>query len=321
MSKGGNMNRDWAMRVVALAMAAWMGSAASAQDGVGAPHADEIRALRAAVAAEPGQASAAEWLRLAVFCQDAARYKESEEAYRRAVGLVKSNDRASVAQVLDHMGTMYVETGRFAKAEPLEQKALAIWQSLNDTKGIGTSFMHLAMLSIGKHDMDAAEADAEMAVSVLAPMERRADDSSAATPEEQMAALIDLSLVRCGRGACANAIPTLTRALTIAEANYAHDSVPVGFSHFLLGYANWKSGNETAAAELMKAGTAEMESQLGWGHPTYIAALKKYEGFLKQNGQGAAALEVGARIAGLEKGRRAAPSDTARVALSLDQLP
>jgi hypothetical protein len=160
-----------------------------------------------------------------------------------------------------------------------------------------------------------------MAVSVLAPVDRKAANPSAATPEEQMAALIDLSLVRCARGGCANAIPTLTRALTIAQANYTHESVPVGMSHFLLGYANWKSGNETSAAEAMKVGTDELESQLGWGHPTYVAALKQYERFLRQNGQTAEALEVGARIAGFEKGRKAASSDTARVALSLDQLP
>jgi tetratricopeptide (TPR) repeat protein len=320
------MKREWAMGIAVLAMVGWMGSAAGAQGaatqgGAGVPHAEEIRALQTAVTTMPGKASAAEWFRLAVLCQDAARYKESEQAYRKAMELVKSSDRASVAQVLDHMGTMYVETGRLAKAEPLEQKALEIRQSLNDSTGIGASFMHLAVLSYGKHDMAGAEADAEMAVSILAPVERKAANPPGATPEEQMAALIDLSLVRCARGTCAKAIPTLTRALTIAQANYAHDSVPVGMAHFLLGYANWKSGNGSAAAELMKTGTSELESQLGWGHPTYVAALKQYEGFLKQNGQTAEALEVGARIAGFERGHRAAPSDTARVALSLDQLP
>ena len=69
----------------------------------------------------------------------------------------------TVACALDHMGTMYVERGKFAKAEPLERKALAIRQDESDPTAIGTSYMHLAMLLYGGRDLAGAEADAEMA--------------------------------------------------------------------------------------------------------------------------------------------------------------
>jgi tetratricopeptide (TPR) repeat protein len=219
------------------------------------------------------------------------------------------------------MGTMYAETGRLDKAEPLEQRALEIRQSLNDSTAIGTTYMHLAVLYLAKHDPATAETDAEMAVSLIAPTQPHPLTSASPTPEQQMAALINLSLVRCARRSCATAIPQLTRALALAQANYQPSSVPVGFIHFLLGYANWKSGNPTAAAQLMKAGTSELESQLGWGHPTYIAALKQYQGFLTQSGDTAEALEVGARLAAFNRSHQGQPSSPARASLSLDQLP
>jgi len=304
-----------------LALAASMTVAIPAQSPSTGQHPDEIRALQASIAAAPSQAGAATWLLLAVLCQDAARYKESEQAYRKTIRILKSSDRANLAMALDRMGTMYVETGRFAKAEPLEQRALEFRQNLNDSTGIGASYMHLAVLSLGKHDLDAAEADAEMAVSLLAPAQAHPEAPSAATPEEQMAALIDLSLVRCARGSCATAIPCLARALTLAHASYQANSIPVGFLDFLLGYANWKNGNSPAAAQLMKTGTSELESQLGWGHPTYIAALKQYQVFLAQSGEPAAALQVGTRIAAFKQNQQAEHPGAARVALSFDQLP
>jgi hypothetical protein len=119
-----------------------------------------------------------------------------------------------------------------------------------------------------------------------------------------MTALVDLSLVRCAQGACADALPHLRQALELARSNYTTKSIPVGFIHFLLGYAEWKTGDETSASDSMKAGVAEMEGQLGGGHPTYVSALTQYEVFLKQTGHAGDAAEVRARIDRLNTARR-----------------
>ena len=67
--------------------------------------------------------------------------------------MLKSRDRSTLGAALDHMGTMYVERGKFAKAEPMERKALEIRQDANDTEGIGASYAHLASLSYGRHNL------------------------------------------------------------------------------------------------------------------------------------------------------------------------
>ena len=224
------------------------------------------------------------WLKLAVLLQDAAKYRESEDAYLTTIDLVKSENPAVMADVMDHMGTMYVENGELAKAEPMERQALAVREEEHDQLGAGVSHMHLAMLLLGENDFGSAEAEAEDAVKLLVPEYSSSSVRSAATPEEKMTALIDLSLVHSATDAWATAVPNLRWALKIAHASYPDDSIPVGYIEFLLGYASWKSGDSQSADELMRQGVRELATQVGWGHPTYVRVLWQYQRYLSQTG-------------------------------------
>ncbi|WP_348265140.1 tetratricopeptide repeat protein [Telmatobacter sp. DSM 110680] len=264
------------------------------------PFAEKISAQEFAQHHAPGDRDGSAWLKLAILYQDAARYTSADSAYHKAIALLKSKDRNTFAAALDHLCSLYIEQGRFSKAEPLEQKALEIHENAKDRVGIGVTYTHLASISYGRHDLASAEADAEMAASILIPENPNLAETGA-TPEEQMSALINLSLIRCAKGACAGAIHDLNRALNLAHAHYAINSVPVGLIDFLLGYAHWKSGDNRTASELMLAGTTEMEGQLGWGHPTYVAALRQYRSFLEQSGETAEASELAVRIASIRR--------------------
>lgn len=306
--------------VTLLAAAGMMCAQVPAQRISAIPFAEKIRLQEFAVHQTPGSADGVAWLKLAILYQDAARYTDSESAYRKAISLLKTKDRATFATALDQMGTLFVEQGKFSKAEPLERKALAIRQDTKDTMAIGVSYTHLAILFYGRHDLASAEADAEMAASILIPEHSADSAENHATPEEQMSALINLSLMRCARGACDRAIHDLDRALNLAHAHYAINSVPVGLIDFLLGYAHWKNGDDRTAEELMLAGTTEMEDQLGWGHPTYVAALRQYRSFLAKRGEVAEANELSGRIASLEKSPQAAVRKSDSILIGLNQL-
>jgi tetratricopeptide (TPR) repeat protein len=304
--------------LVLIGLAAWSLEAA-AQEREACPMAGKIRDAESAVASASGRIDGVAWLRLGIDYQDAARYEDAERAYRQAIKRLKTTHQTMYATALDRMGSMYVERGKFLKAEPLERKALEIREKEDDPAAIGTSYMHLAMLRYGRGDLDGAEADAEMAASLLAPehTERRA---SRATPEEQMTAMVDLSLIRCARGECSVAIHDLNRALNLAHANYRAESVPVGLLDFLLGYAHWKSGEANDAAELMGRGIGEMEKEMGWGHPTYVAALKQYRTLLSERGRDSEAGEIGERIAKLERASRPEEREHERASLGISSL-
>lgn len=293
-------------RSIALTIAVLNGLASigvRAEEPGAHPLAEEIREQEMAVERAPGRSDGKAWLKLAVLRQNAARYVESEHAYSRAVELLKSGHPAAFADALDHMGTMYVECGQFSKAEPLLRQALAIRENAKDLLRIGVSHMHLSALLLGRGELQSAEAAAEKAVRLLVPQQSHDAARTAATPEQQMKALIDLSLVRCARDACATAIPDLRRALRIAKASYAKNSIPVGLLHFLLGYAHWKGGDIDAAAELMGNGIQELSTQLGWGHPTYVRALAQYRAFLAESGLSTRSEQAGAGIARVERPR------------------
>jgi tetratricopeptide (TPR) repeat protein len=258
-----------------------------------------IHAGELAVGSTEGRRDGLSWLRLAILYQDAARYDDAERAFCKATALLKTADGERYADALDGMGVMYVELGKYTKAEVLERKALATRQGEQNAVALGRSYMHLSLVAYGKHDMRGAEADAEMAVSLLARERSSEAHTEKASPEEQMSALIDLALIRCAEGQCGAATHDLERAMHLATANYPANSVPVGFVHFLLGYAHTKNGNAQNGVALMKMGIEEMKSQMGWGHPTYIAALREYRSALLKAGREAEGNELGDSIAKL----------------------
>ena len=256
----------------------------SAQDLPTAIHQQEILLEQPAA-----HADAAAWWTLARLDQDAARYADAEHAWTHALSLVNSNDRATRANLLDGLGTVYVETGDFTRAEPLENEALALRESLHDSTGEGRSWMHLAMLALGRHDVATAAHNAQLAADRLL-------NSTAATPQEQMTALITLSFVRCAQNLCSAAIPLLKKAHHIALTSSQAQSFPAAFTDFLLGYADWRDGNLHAAARLMKSGSAGMRTQLGSNHPTYISAMTQYAAFLDQTHHSAEAAAIRAEL-------------------------
>lgn len=256
----------------------------SAQNLPAAIHQQEI--LLEQPSAQP---DASAWWKLARLDQDAARYADAEHAYTHALALVHNDDRATRANILDGLGTVYVEAGDCTRAEPLETEALAIRQSLNDSTGEGRSWMHLAMLALGRHDIATAAHNAQLATDRLL-------NAGDATPEEQMTALISLSFVRCAQNLCSAAIPLLKKAHHIARASGQAQSFPAAFTDFLLGYANWRDGNLHAAARLMKSGAAGMRTQLGPTHPTYISAMTQYAAFLDQTHHRAEAAALRAQL-------------------------
>lgn len=227
----------------------------------------------------------ATWWKLAMLYQNTARYKDSEHAYSRAINLLKTQQPAAIAEVMDAMGTMYLEEGKLSRAEQLEHSALELRQARNDRTGVGLSWMHLAMVSLGEHHLADALMFAELAVDRLAPeLQDRAKDG-AATPVQKMTALTYLSHVLCANGRCGESIKVLTSAREIALATYPSESFPVAYLDFLLGRAHWKNGDLDLAAVQMKKGITGMQAELGWGHPTYLEAIKQYGALLKQMGR------------------------------------
>ncbi|HEX4311181.1 MAG TPA: tetratricopeptide repeat protein [Acidobacteriaceae bacterium] len=277
---------NWQSRVLVTLVGGipWMAaSGCGAQNTTAARLAGEIDRAERMMQQPSSQNDGAAWWKLGMLYQDAARFGDAERCYVRATALLQLGDPALRANALDSMGTMYVEMGENAKAEPLEKQALALREAGGDSIGEGRSWMHLAMLSLGEQDSSSAVRYAQMAVERLEPS--KAHGAGAASPEERMTALIDLALARCAHDGCRGAIEPLKRAHRLATENPDASGFTTGYTEFLLGYAEWKSGHGDQAGRLMKSGIVGIEGQLGWGHPTYISVMTQYESYLEQAGE------------------------------------
>ena len=214
--------------VAALTLA--VSSVAQSQEPKGAPDASEIRKYEVLLEQRSDVINGGGWWKLAMLYQDAARFGDAERAYGKAMQLVKSSDPVVLANVMDCMGTMYVQMGRFADGERAEREALEIRQEQKDALGIGLSWMHLAMLSMGKHQSSDAEMYAELAVERLAP--ERAE--SAATSEQKMTALTYLALARCAAHQCKDAMAPVRRAMSNCGGELRGEELP-GFVYPVSG--------------------------------------------------------------------------------------
>ena len=70
----------------------------------------------------------------------------------------------------------------------------------------------------------------------------------------------------------------------------------------------------------MKNGTQELETQLGWGHPTYVQVLRQYIVFLDQTGHSTEAKDLGAKVAKLERSPGFAQKASNHLSIGLDRL-
>jgi tetratricopeptide (TPR) repeat protein len=264
----------------------------------------QVTAQEFIVQNEPGNKDWQAWLKLAVLLQDAGSYRESENAYRQTITLLRAPAPLTVADVFDHMATMYIASGQLSKAEPIERHALAIREYQRDSLGTGVSHMHLAMLMLNQNSLVTAESEAQTAVNLLVPEYAHHASVSPATPEEKMTALVDLAevhLAQCRSGANQTALPPLQWALRVAHENYPDDSYPVGYVEFLLGQAYWKSGNSKDADAFMSHGVHKLAAETGWGHPVYLRTLRQYMAFLVATNQRDKAQEISAEIERLDR--------------------
>jgi hypothetical protein len=93
-----------------------------------------------------------------------------------------------------------------------------------------------------------------------------------------------------------------------------------GSSTFCWGMHSGKVAITIPPTELMRRGTQELETQLGWGHPTYVQVLRQYSVFLDQTGHSTEAKDIAARVATLKRSPGFAQMASNHPSIGLDRL-
>jgi tetratricopeptide (TPR) repeat protein len=213
---------------------------------------------------------------LAVLYDGAAMYGQSEAAFEHAISLLRHDPKSSdqLAENIDCLGSLHALMGKQRQAEKEELEALKLRQSLGDSLEIARSWDSLSGLYLRKGKYAAAKDFAQRAMDEFSV-------NAHARAFDRILSRFNMSLALCFTKDCPSAIPLLKDAIDLAKASYRPNDSPMGIGDFLLGYAYWKAGDQSGAAEYMKQGTAIMKEKLGWAHPTYLNAMSAYARFLR----------------------------------------
>lgn len=231
------------------------------------------------------------YMRLGLSYSEAAQWERSEAVMEHAVLLLRHSSVtiADLATAITQLAGLHLLMEKFRESEREDQEALRLREGLGDQLLIARSRGDLALLYLAKQKYEKARDLARQA-------EAEFITNGRASALDRISTRFTLAEALCALKECPSVIPLLKAALDEAKATLHADDLPLGLGIYLLGYAYWKSGNMSEAEDYLKQGTAQMNVQLGWGHPAYLNALRCYAQFLHENKQVEAANVVERRI-------------------------
>jgi len=209
---------------------------------------------------------------------EVAMYPKAEDAMRRAIALVRHGSQATLVEEIGQLAVLHVAVGDLKQAEKDQMEAIEIREQIGDPIGIALTWNDLAGLYVRERQFSKALDYAQRAMAVLA-------SNPGVRSDDRIASQQTLAYALCGMHQCDRAIPLLQQALSLAYDNFGIDSLAVGVSTYLLGYAYWQNGQMDEAADYMQAGIERMKKDWAWGHPLYVKSVGQYAKFLRKRGQ------------------------------------
>jgi hypothetical protein len=218
------------------------------------------------------------WSRLAVDYDDLADLPRAEDAYLRAIRLLKDapEQRAQerYATMLDRLGSLYMAYHRVDDGAEYLKKSMAVRATMGDRTALGVSEMHLAEVELARNRFREAEKSAVEAQTNLTAAGDVGKDGLLAT-------LLTLTFARCSLNRCAEGLRDAEHAMELARMVYPNNSLPFGHVQMALGFAQWKTGNSEAAEKAMLEGIRIIREQNAPGSPYPRNAMMQYRKFLQ----------------------------------------
>jgi tetratricopeptide (TPR) repeat protein len=227
------------------------------------------------------------WEQLALEYHVATEFQKAEDAYLRALHLLKDapSARADYAFTLDNLSSLYLIYGRLDDGESARKQAIKVRGKLGTPAENGESEVHLADLAIVRHQYKKAE---RLALRGLQMME-----SSSNPPKTGiLSAFITLTYSRCSRGHCEEGLKNAKQAVAFANTHFESQSAAQGFALETLGFAEWKSGSPQDGETTMLRSIQLLRTRLAPADPRLAGALLQYQSYLVEAHRPAEAQEI-----------------------------
>jgi tetratricopeptide (TPR) repeat protein len=227
------------------------------------------------------------WKNLALNYHSASDFVKAEDAYNRALRLLKTapSARAEYASTLDDLASLYLTFDRLEDAESAIKQALKVRQNLGSATDLASSEVHLADIALVRHQFKKAEGLAQRGLDEM--------ESSPDPPKTAMlSAFITLTYARCSRGHCREGLVNAEQAVDFARKNSEPESVADGFALETLGFAKWKSGERQDGEKAMFQAIQMLRTKLAPADPRLAGAMLQYRAYLLEANRQAEAQEI-----------------------------
>jgi tetratricopeptide (TPR) repeat protein len=215
------------------------------------------------------------WAKIASDEEDLGHFDQAETAYLHALHLFEpqSSQHQDYAITLDNLGTLYTLTQRGEASLNCRRRALVLFQKLGDPLQVARAEAHLsdAYLMLGKNKD--ARNHAEIASRELALLPQ-------ATREDKASALVSYAFASCLTGRCSEGMIAARQAMSFVQEAFAPESFPMGQVYVVLGFTEWKTGEEAKAEQDLREGIRILRLNLPPSHPLVRHALEIYRHYL-----------------------------------------
>jgi tetratricopeptide (TPR) repeat protein len=239
----------------------------------------------------PPAQQAALWEQLALQYEIGTEFLKSEDAYLRALHLLKTapSAREEYAFTLENLSSLYMIYGRLDDAENARKQAMKVRQKLGNPAETGQSEVHLADIALLRRQYNKAE---RLALQGLQRMESSSNPPRAGI----LSAFFTLTYARCSRGHCGEGLMNAKQAVAFANKNFEPESVANGFALQTLGFAEWKSGASQDGERTMLQALQILRTRLSPTDPRLAGVMSQYRSYLIEAHRPAEAQEIDEQV-------------------------
>jgi tetratricopeptide (TPR) repeat protein len=177
-----------------------------------------------------------QWLALANRYQDRFELEKAEDAYARAIHLLRdTSSQSQYAQSLHGMGNVYRASSRRKEARKCLTKSLDIYRTLNDETNIARLRVELGAELLAEYKYREAEIELTAALKYFEP-----------APKPDVSDMSAAYLIRgraiCGQGRCRSALDDVSRAHSVALHRFQENSIEMISIWMVQGQVQMQAG-------------------------------------------------------------------------------
>jgi tetratricopeptide (TPR) repeat protein len=204
------------------------------------------------------------WLTLANRYQDRFELEKAEDAYARAIHLLRdTSSQSQYAESLQGIGNVSSTFGRLRDARKYLTKSFDIYATLNDEANMAHLHLSLGLELLAEHKYREAEIEATAALNGL---------ESGPKPDlsDLSMAYLTRSRAICGQGQCRSALDDVSQAHSLALNRFQQNSIEMISIWLVQGQIQMKAGLQVDGEQAMNEALRLVQSRTDLPRPYFV---------------------------------------------------